>query len=313
AQDDVSYIMEQAEKRVIDILQRKNTTGLVPVRSVLRGSMDKMMAAFEQQGKITGVPSGFIDLDMKLNGLQPSDLVLVAARPAMGKTSFALNIAQYAATHNNTTVAVFSLEMSKEQLVNRLLWSQALIPSNKIRTGELDSKDWKEIAYAMGVLSDAPLYIDDMASIKVLDIRAKCRRLQLEKNLGLVVIDYLQLIQESGKSSNRQEEVARITRSLKILAKELNVPVVVLSQLSRAAESRADHRPMLSDLRESGAIEQDADIVMFLYRDDYYNPDTTEKPGVAECIIAKHRNGSTGTVEMRWMGEYTKFANLAKS
>ncbi|MBZ4646737.1 MAG: replicative helicase [Petroclostridium sp.] len=311
AADEVSYIMDQAEKRIFDILQKRNSQGFSPIRDVLIASFDKLEELYKNKGKIVGIPTGFIDLDHKTAGLHPSDLILIAARPAMGKTSFALNIAQYAAVHANVPVAIFSLEMSKEQLVNRMLWSEALIESQKIRTGELQDEDWPKLARVIGPLSEAPIYIDDTPGISIAEMRAKCRRLKLEKNLGLVVIDYLQLIQGRGKIENRQQEISEISRSLKILAKEINVPVITLSQLSRAPESRADHRPVLSDLRESGAIEQDADIVMFLYRDDYYNPDT-DKKNIAECIIAKHRNGSTGTVELVWLGQYTKFANLER-
>ncbi|WP_094549119.1 replicative DNA helicase [Petroclostridium xylanilyticum] len=311
AADEVSYIMDQAEKRIFDILQKRNSQGFSSIRDVLIASFDKLEELYKNKGKIVGIPTGFIDLDHKTAGLHPSDLILIAARPAMGKTSFALNIAQYAAVHANVPVAIFSLEMSKEQLVNRMLWSEALIESQKIRTGELQDEDWPKLARVIGPLSEAPIYIDDTPGISIAEMRAKCRRLKLEKNLGLVVIDYLQLIQGRGKIENRQQEISEISRSLKILAKEINVPVITLSQLSRAPESRADHRPVLSDLRESGAIEQDADIVMFLYRDDYYNPDT-DKKNIAECIIAKHRNGSTGTVELVWLGQYTKFANLER-
>jgi replicative DNA helicase len=229
----------------------------------------------------------------------------------MGKTSFVLNIAQYAAIHSQVPVAIFSLEMSKEQLVNRMLCCEAMVDAQKMRTGQLEDSDWQKVAKALGPISDAPIYIDDTPGVTAMEIRAKCRRLKLEKNLGLVIIDYLQLMQGRGKNESRQQEISEISRSLKILAKEINVPVIALSQLSRAPELRGDHRPILSDLRESGAIEQDADIVMFLYRDDYYNPET-EKKNVAEVIIAKHRSGSTGTVELAWLGQYTKFANLEK-
>ncbi|MDK2798786.1 MAG: replicative helicase [Clostridiales bacterium] len=309
--EEVSFVLDQAEKRIFDILQKKNSQSFTPIKDVLIESFDQLEELYKNKGKIVGIPTGFIDLDHKTSGLHPSDLILIAARPAMGKTSFALNIAQYAALHANVPVAIFSLEMSKEQLVNRMLWSEALIESQKIRTGELEDEDWPKLARVIGPLSDAPIYIDDTPGISVVEMRAKCRRLKLEKNLGLIVIDYLQLMQGRGRSENRQQEISEISRSLKILAKEINVPVITLSQLSRAPEARSDHRPILSDLRESGAIEQDADIVMFLYRDDYYNPDT-DKKNIAECIIAKHRNGSTGTVELVWLGEYTKFANLDK-
>ena len=252
-------------------------------------------------------------MDDKTAGLHGSDLILIAARPAMGKTAFALNIAAHAAIREYVPVAVFNLEMSKDQLVNRMLCMEAMVDSNKVMTGKLDEDDWSKLASVVGPMSDAGIYIDDTPGISITEIRTKCRRLKMEKNIGLVVIDYIQLIQGSGsrKNGSREQEIAEISRSLKILAKELNVPVIALSQLSRAVESRPDHRPMLSDLRESGSIEQDADIVMFLYRDDYYNPDSEEKD-ISEVIIAKHRAGSTGTIKLLWMGNYTKFVNLAR-
>lgn len=311
ASEDVSVILDKAEKSIFDILQKRNTQGFSHIKDVLVETFNKLEELYNNKGYITGVPTGFTDLDYRTSGLQNSDLILVAARPAMGKTSFALNIAQYAAIHSKVPVAVFSLEMSKEQLVNRMLCSEVMIDSQKMRIGKLEDSDWQKMAMALGPLSEAPIYIDDTPGVSVMELRAKCRRLKLEKNLGLIVIDYLQLMQGRGRNENRQQEVSEISRSLKILAKEINVPVITLSQLSRAPEARTDHRPMLSDLRESGAIEQDADMVMFLYRDDYYNPET-EKQNVAEVIIAKNRNGSTGTVELRWFGEYTKFANLKK-
>jgi|LSQX01.1.fsa_nt_gb replicative DNA helicase len=309
AGEEVDYILDQAEKKIFDILQKKDMQGFVPIKDVLAASFDKLEELYKNQGQIIGVPTGFVDLDKKTAGLHPADLILVAARPAMGKTSFALNVAQHAAIHAKVPVAIFSLEMSREQLVNRLLWSEALVDSQKIRTGSLEDEDWPRIAEAIGPLSEAPIYIDDTPGISVVEIRAKCRRLKLEKNLGLIVIDYLQLMQGRGRTENRQQEISEISRSLKILAKEINVPVITLSQLSRAPEARTDHRPILSDLRESGAIEQDADIVMFLYRDEYYNPET-EKKNICECILAKHRNGPTGAVDLLWIGEYTKFVNL---
>lgn len=311
ASEDVSSILDKAEKSIFDIAQNRNSRGFTPIKDILVDTFNRLEELYNSKGFITGVPTGFVDLDYKTSGLQNSDLILLAARPGMGKTAFMLNIAQYAAVHKQIPVAIFNLEMSKEQLVNRMLASEVMIDSHKMRTGKLDDDDWQRIARALGPLSEAPIYIDDTPSISVLEIRAKCRRLKLEKNLGLVVIDYLQLMQGRGRSENRQQEISEISRSLKILAKELNVPVITGSQLSRAPEARSDHRPMLSDLRESGAIEQDADIVMFLYRDDYYNPGT-EKQNISEVIIAKHRNGSTGTIELRFFGEYTKFANLKK-
>ena len=310
--EEIAVVLDRAEKSIFDLLQRKSTQGFVHIKDALEETFNRLEELYNNDGDITGIPTGFTDLDQKTSGLQNSDLILIAARPAMGKTSFALNIAQYAAIYKNVPVAIFSLEMSKEQLVNRILCSEVMIDSQKMRTGKLEDEDWKKIARALGPISEAPIYIDDNSGASVMEIRAKCRRLKLEKNLGLVVIDYLQLMQGRGRNESRQQEISEISRSLKIMAKEINVPVIALSQLSRAPEARSDHRPMLSDLRESGAIEQDADIVMFLYRDDYYNPDT-EKQNIAEVIIAKHRNGSTGTVELRWFGEYTKFANLKRN
>ena len=310
--EEVDDIMENAEKKIFNIMQEKNQKGYSPLKDVLVESFTKLEELYNRKQHITGVPSGFIELDYRTAGFHGSDLVLIAARPAMGKTAFALNIATYAAVKANIPVAVFSLEMSKEQLVNRILCSEAMVDSNKVRTGKLEEDDWTKLAEAIGPLSEAEMYIDDTPGINIMEIRAKCRKLKLEKNIGLVVIDYLQLIQGTNKrGGSREQEISEISRSLKILAKELNIPVIALSQLSRAAEQRPDHRPMLSDLRESGAIEQDADIVMFLYRDDYYNEDS-EKKNIAEVIIAKHRGGSTGTVELLWLGNYTKFVNIEK-
>ena len=310
--EEIDNIVDQSEKMIFNIMQGKNQKGYTQIKDVLVETFAELEKLYNQKETITGVPTGFADLDYKTAGLHNSDLVLIAARPAMGKSAFALNIATYAAINTKKPVVIFNLEMSKEQLVNRMLCSEAMVDSNKIRTGKIDEEDWIKLATALGPLSEAPIYIDDTPGISVAEIRAKCRKLKLEKNIGLVVIDYLQLIQGSGKrNASREQEISEISRSLKILAKELDVPVIALSQLSRAAEARQDHRPMLSDLRESGAIEQDADIVMFLYRDDYYNPDS-EKKNIAEVILAKHRAGSTGTVELLWMGNYAKFANLDK-
>lgn len=310
--EDVDIIIEQAEKRIFDIMQGKNQKGYTPLKDILVEAFSEIEKLYNQKEAITGIPTGFADLDYKTAGLHKSDLILVAARPAMGKSAFALNIATHAAINAKVPTVIFNLEMSKAQLVNRMLCSEAMVDSNKIRTGKIDEEDWVKLATALGPLSEAPVYIDDTPGITVAEIRAKCRKLKVEKNIGLVVIDYLQLIQGSGKkNASREQEISEISRSLKILAKELDIPVIALSQLSRAAEQRADHRPMLSDLRESGAIEQDADIVMFLYRDDYYNPDS-DKKNIAEIILAKHRSGSTGTVELLWLGNYTKFANIEK-
>ena len=310
--EEVENIMEGAEKKIFNIMQEKNQKGYTPIKDVLVESFTQLEELYNRKQHITGVPSGFVELDYRTAGFHGSELILIAARPAMGKTAFALNIATNASVKAGIPVAIFSLEMSKEQLVNRILCSESMVDSNKVRTGKLEEDDWTKLAGAIGPLSEANIYIDDTPGINIMEIRAKCRKLKLEKNIGMVVIDYLQLIQGSGKrGGSREQEISEISRSLKILAKELNVPVIALSQLSRAAEQRPDHRPMLSDLRESGAIEQDADIVMFLYRDDYYNQDS-EKKDIAEVIIAKHRGGSTGTVELLWLGSYTKFVNLEK-
>ena len=308
--EETDNIMEHAEKKIFDIMQGKSQKGYSTLKEILVESFAEIEKLYNQKEPITGIPTGFTDLDNKTAGLHNSDLILVAARPAMGKSAFALNIATNAAINANVPVVIFNLEMSKSQLVNRMICSEAMVDSNKIRTGKMDEEDWVKLATALGPLSEAPVYIDDTPGISITEIRAKCRKLKLEKNIGLIVIDYLQLIQGSGKrNASREQEISEISRSLKILAKELDVPVIALSQLSRAAEQRQDHKPMLSDLRESGAIEQDADIVMFLYRDDYYNPDS-EKKNIAEVILAKHRAGSTGSVDLLWMGNYTKFANL---
>ena len=307
---EVEDIVDSAEKKIFNLVQGRNQKGYTAVKDVLVESFALLEKLYNQKQHITGVPTGFADLDYKTAGLHNSDLILIAARPAMGKSAFVLNIASYAAVKANIPVVIFSLEMSKEQMVNRILASEAMVDSNKIRTGKIEDEDWTKIAEATGILSEAPIFIDDTPGISMTEIRAKCRKLKMEQNLGLVVIDYLQLIAGNSKrSGSREQEISEISRSLKILAKELNVPVIALSQLSRAPEQRPDHRPMLSDLRESGAIEQDADIVMFLYRDDYYNEET-DKKNIAEVIIAKHRSGSVGTVELLWLSNYTKFANI---
>lgn len=300
-------VLSLAEKSIFDIAQGLNRTGLEAINSLLDKTFTKLEELCMNKGDLTGVPSGFIDLDRKTSGFQNSDLILVAARPAMGKTSFVLNIAVNAALRG-FPVAIFSLEMSRTQLVNRILALESMVELEKMRTGKLDSEDWKKIGYLLGPLSRSPIYIDDNASTNTMEMMSKLRKLKLEKGLGLVIIDYLQLMESRKKSDNRQQEISEISRSLKIMAKELNVPIIALSQLSRAPEQRADHRPILSDMRESGAIEQDADMVMFLYRDDYYNEES-EKRNIVEVIIAKHRNGSTGTIELAWLPEYTKFGN----
>lgn len=307
-QGEVENVLEGAEKRIFDIAEKRTTSDFEPLNVVLESGFVEIERIFNNKGEITGVGSGFIDLDAKTSGFQKGDMVLIAARPSMGKTTFALNIAEHAALREGKSVVVFSLEMSKEQLAYKLLCSEANVDMLKLRTGALEDKDWENIARATGPLSKAKIYIDDTAGVTVMEMRSKCRRLKLEYGIDLIVIDYLQLM--SGSSSeSRQQEVSEISRSIKALAKEMECPVIALSQLSRAPEQRADHRPMLSDLRESGSIEQDADLVMFLYRDEYYNKET-EDTNIAECIIAKQRNGPVGTVKLAWLGQYSKFGNL---
>lgn len=307
--EEVDSIIEQTEKKIFDVLQNRNTKGYASLKEVLITAFDNIEKLYQNKSKISGLESGFIDLDGKISGLNPADLLIIAARPAMGKSAFVLNIASYVAMHMKTPVMVFSLEMSKEQLVNRILCSESEVDSMKLRNADLSSEDWLKLGEASSRLAEVPLYIDDTPGLSAAELRAKCRKAKLEKNIGLVIIDYLQLMESKNKNSSRQQEISEISRSLKILAKELSIPVIALSQLSRASESRTDHRPMLSDLRESGAIEQDADIVMFLHREDYYNAET-EKKNIAEVIISKNRNGATGIIELAWLGQYTKFSNL---
>lgn len=310
--ENLEVILEDTEKRVFELVQKRNTGEFVPIRQVVMNAMDKIEKASKTNGNVTGIATGFIDLDYRTAGMQPSDLILVAARPSMGKTAFVLNIAQHMAFKLNQTVAIFSLEMSKEQLVNRLFSLESRVDSQHLRTGNLSDAEWEKLIESAGVIGKSNLIIDDTPGISISELRSKCRKYKLEHDLQIIIIDYLQLMSGSGRGSDsRQQEISDISRSLKALARELNVPVIALSQLSRAVEQRPDHRPMLSDLRESGAIEQDADVVMFIYRDDYYNKDT-EKKGIAEIIIAKQRNGPIGTVELVWLPDYTKFANLQK-
>ena len=314
--------LEVAEKLIFDIASQKASQSLAPIKDLVYDTYAKIEERYQNKDKLTGTPTAFYDLDAMTNGLQKSDLIILAARPAMGKTSFALNIAQNVALKANIPVAIFSLEMSKEQLVQRLLCSEAEVDTQRLKTGNMQTKDWEKLAVAMDAFSQAPIYIDDTAGCTITDLRAKCRRLAMaEKNLGLIVIDYLQLIEGTGRE-DRMQQISSISRGLKILAKELNVPIISLSQLSRAVEGRTDKRPMLSDLRESGSIEQDADIVMFIYRDEYYknaeggDEDEAEKAankGEAEIIIAKHRNGPVGTVKLLFQGNITKFKNPIKT
>ena len=306
-------VLEKTEKSVFQLLQNRNAGEYVPIRQVVMNALEKVEKASKSKGTVTGIPTGFIDLDYKLSGLQPSDLVLVAARPSMGKTAFVLNIAQYVAFKKDKCTAIFSLEMSKEQLVNRLFSLESQVDAQALRTGNMKDSDWEKLIEAAGIIGQSNLIIDDTPGISISELRSKCRKYKMEHGLDLIIIDYLQLMSGSvgGRSESRQQEISDISRSLKALARELNVPVIALSQLSRAVEQRPDKRPMLSDLRESGAIEQDADVVMFIYRDEYYNKDSEYKKQ-AEIIIAKQRNGPVGTVHLAWLGEYTKFANLSR-
>ena len=308
----LEVILEDTEKRIFDLLKDRSGGDFTPIKEIALATLEKIEQASRNKSAITGIPTGFTDLDYKLSGLQPSDLVLVAARPSMGKTAFVLNIAQYAALRKNYTVAIFSLEMSKEQLVNRLFAMESRVDSQALRTGNLSDTDWDKLVESVGIIGSSHLIIDDTPGISVSELRSKCRKFKLEYGLDLIIIDYLQLMSGGKRSSeSRQQEISEISRYLKAIAREIGAPVIALSQLSRAVESRNDKRPMLSDLRESGAIEQDADVVMFIYRDDYYNKDT-ENPNIAEIIIAKQRNGPTGTVNLVWLPDYTKFVSMEK-
>ena len=310
--ESLESVLDKTEHDIFALLSSRTGGDYVPIRQVVMNALEKIEKASQQDGNVTGIPTGFIDLDYRTAGLQPSDLVLIAARPSMGKTAFVLNIAQYVAFHENMCTAIFSLEMSKEQLVNRLFSLESRVDAQALRTGNLSDADWAKLVEGAGIIGDSELIIDDTPGISISEMRSKCRKYKLEHDLKLIIIDYLQLMSGSGRSTDsRQQEISDISRSLKALARELNVPVLALSQLSRAVEQRPDHRPMLSDLRESGAIEQDADVVMFIYRDDYYNKDT-ELKGISEIIIAKQRNGPIGTVNLAGLPEYTKFANLER-
>ena len=307
--ESLEYILEDTEKRVFQLVQKRSVDSYVPIRQVVMNAMDKIEMAAKNRGSVTGIPTGFLDLDYRTAGMQPSDLVLIAARPSMGKTAFELNLARHAAFKKGLTVAIFSLEMSKEQLVNRMFSMESSVDSQKLRTGQMNDQEWEKLIESAGVIGRSNLIIDDTPGIGIAELRSKCRKYKLEHNLSMIMIDYLQLMTGSGNQESRQQEISDISRSLKAVARELSVPVIAFSQLSRAVEQRPDHRPILSDLRESGAIEQDADVVMFIYRDDYYNHDS-EKKGIAEIIIAKQRNGPIGTVELAWLPEYQRFMNL---
>ncbi|GAX89105.1 replicative DNA helicase [Effusibacillus lacus] len=309
--DDVVGLIDDAERRIAELTNEKIARGFTPIKDILLATFERIEFLFSNKGGVTGVPTGYPDLDRITSGFQKSDLIIVAARPSVGKTAFSLNIAQNVAVRSKVPVAIFSLEMSKEQLVQRILCAEATIDAGKMRTGYLDDDDWPKLTMAVSTLAEAPIFIDDTPGITVADIRSKCRRLQQEHGLGMILIDYLQLIQGRGKGDNRQQEISEISRTLKLIARELNVPVIALSQLSRSVEQRQDKRPMLSDLRESGSIEQDADIVAFLYRDDYYDPDS-EKKNIIEILIAKQRNGPTGKVELVFLKNFNKFVSLER-
>ena len=310
ALDDATAITERAEKEIFNIVQRKSSSYAL-IKDVLVDTFNNLEELATREEGVIGIPSGFIDLDNRTLGFMPGQLIIIAARPAMGKSAFALNVLANAAIRAKKSVVYFSLEMSKEELTSRVLASEAMVDSQKIRSGKLEDEDWISLTNASGTLSEAKIILDDTSGFTPIELRAKCRKLKMEHDIGLIVIDYLQLMDASKVSASRQADISEISRSLKVLAREIGVPIIALSQLSRAPEQRPDHRPMLSDLRESGSIEQDADMVMFLYRDDYYNPDT-EKKNIAEVILAKNRAGSTGTTELLWLNQYTKFVNLDK-
>ncbi|MDF1553528.1 MAG: replicative DNA helicase [Deferrisomatales bacterium] len=311
AEADTEEYLDKAEKAIFEVTARQVKPSFVPLKEILRDAFARIEELYERQDAVTGVPSGYHELDQLTAGLQPSDLIIIAGRPGMGKTSFVLNMAQHAAIQGGTPVAFFSLEMSKEQLVMRMLCSEAKIDSHRLRRGKLRDSDWPKLTRAAGALAEAPIYIDDTPGVSTLELRAKCRRLKSEAGLGLVIVDYLQLMRGKGKYDVREQEISEISRTLKALAKELHVPVVALSQLNRGVESRADKRPMISDLRESGAIEQDADVIMFIYRDEIYNKESPDQ-GIAEIIVGKQRNGPTGDVRLAFISEYTTFENLAR-
>jgi replicative DNA helicase len=308
---EANELLDQAQNLILQLSQKRIRSDFVPLKEVVNEAFDRITELYHRDEHVTGVPSGFVDLDVLTAGFQPSDFIVVAARPGMGKTSFCLNIAQYVGVEKKIPVAIFSLEMSKDQIAQRMLCSEARIDAGRVRKGFLTERDWPQLAHAAGRLAEAPIFIDDTPSISVLELRAKARRLKAEKNLGLVIIDYLQLMKGYGRSENRQQEISEISRSLKAMARELNIPVIAVSQLSRAVEQRSPKRPQLSDLRESGAIEQDADLVILIYREDYYNPNTSKK-NIAEVIVAKQRNGPVGTVELLFQKDFARFENLAR-
>ncbi len=307
----LDVILGETEKKVFQLLQSRNSGDFVSIKETVIKTLEKIELASRTKGNVTGIPTGFYDLDYMTAGLQPSDFILIGARPSMGKTALVLNLAEYIAIRNNTPIAIFSLEMSREQLMNRMFAMEARVDLQKLRTGDLSDTDWEKLIESAGVIGKSGLIIDDTPGISIGELRSKCRKYKLEHNLSLVIIDYLQLMTGNGRTDSRQQEISEISRSLKALAREIHAPVIAISQVNRACETRPDHRPMMSDLRESGSIEQDADVIMFLYRDEYYNKDS-DKKGIAEIIIAKQRNGSIGTVNLAWLPTLTKFANLEK-
>ncbi len=310
-EEDANVLLDRAQQMILQLSQRKIRYDFVPLKEIINQAFDRIEELYRRDEHVIGIPSGFVDLDALTTGFHPSDFIVVAARPGMGKTSFCLNIAQHVGIHAKIPVAIFSLEMSRDQIAQRMLCSEARISASRVRRGLITEKDWPELAHAAGRLAEALIFVDDSPSISVMEIRAKARRLKAEKNLGLIIVDYLQLMRGYGRSENRQQEISEISRSLKGLARELNLPVIAVSQLSRAVEQRTPKRPQLSDLRESGAIEQDADLVIFIYREEYYNRNTPKR-GVAEIIVAKQRNGPVGTVELAFLEDCTRFENLSK-
>jgi len=307
----IDEVMDNAEKFIFEISDKKIQGSFIPLKELVKGSIETIDQLYQKKQHVTGVPTGYVDFDMKTAGLQPSDLIIIAGRPSMGKSALALGIAEYAGVIEKIPTAIFSLEMSKEQLVQRMLCSHAKVDAHKVRTGYLATSDWPRLTAAAGKLSESPIYIDDTPGISVMELRAKARRLKMHHDIQLIVLDYLQLMRGSSGLENRQQEISEISRSLKALARELNVPLIGISQLSRAVESRTDHRPQLSDLRESGAIEQDADLVVLLLREEYYNP-TPDNQGIADVIISKQRNGPVGTLKLAFIKEYTRFENISR-
>ncbi|HLB03123.1 MAG TPA: replicative DNA helicase [Nitrospiria bacterium] len=308
----VEDLLDDAERHIFSISERKIRPAFISIKDIVKDSFEIIERRYEKKEKVTGLPTGFVDLDDLTAGLHPGDLIVVAGRPSMGKTAFSLCVAQHVGIEKGETVGIFSLEMSKEQLVLRMLCSEAWVDGNKLRSGYLGHEDWPRLTAAAGRLSEAPIYIDDAPAISILEMRAKARRLKAERGLGLMIVDYLQLVRGRGDAQTREQEISEISRSLKALSKELAIPVIAISQLSRAVESRIDKRPMLSDLRESGAIEQDADLVIFLYRDEVYNERTEEK-GISEVLIRKQRNGPVGTLRLKFFDKFTRFENLEKT